>query len=114
MWKDWTNVVLGLWLAVSPWFIGGAAHSANVAMVWNCVLTGGGIALFATWAVASPKEQWLEWALILLGVWLLIAPGTLHYEIPVVTWDNVIVGLAVAILAIRGISGRTPTTHHGA
>lgn len=113
MWKDWTNVVVGLWLAVSPWLIGGAAHSENVGMVWNCVFTGGVIVVFAAWAAASPKEVWQEWVVILLGLWLLIAPGTLKYDIPVVTWDNVIVGLAVAILAIWRISARSPTAHHG-
>lgn len=44
----------------------------------------------------------------LLGLWLLIAPGTLRYEDPVVTWDNVAVGLAVAILAIWSVSTRKP------
>jgi hypothetical protein len=111
MWKDWTNVVLGLWLAASPWLIGGSAHSANVGMVYNCVFTGIGIALFAGWAVASSKEVWQEWTVILLGIWLLIAPGTLAYDIPIVTWNNVIVGLAVAILAIPSISNRNLIAH---
>jgi len=100
MWKDWVNIILGVWLAVSSWFIGGPAHSGNPAMVWNCVLTGGGIVIFAGWAAASPKEVWQEWTVILLGVWLLIAPNTLDYNVPAVTWNNVAVGLAAAILAI--------------
>lgn len=111
MWKDWTNVVLGLWLAASPWLIGGVAHSANVGMVYNCVFTGIGIALFSGWAVASSKEVWQEWAVIFLSIWLLIAPGTLAYDILIVTWNNVIVGLAVAILAIPSISRRNLMAH---
>lgn len=100
MWKNWVTIVLGLWLAASPWLIGGPAHSENLAMVWNCVLTGGGIAVFAGWAVAAPKEVWQEWTVVLLAVWLLIAPNTLDYDIPILTWNNVAVGLATAILAI--------------
>ena len=100
MWRDWVNIVLGFWLAVSPWLIGGAVHSENLAMVWNCVLTGSGIAALAGWAAAPPREVWPEWAVVLLGVWLLIAPNTLDYDIPVVTWNNIAVGLAAGILAI--------------
>lgn len=109
MWKDWTNVVLGLWLAASPWLIGGAAHAGKPDMVWNCVLTGLVIAVFAGWAAAaSTKEAWQEWVVILLGLWLLIAPGTLKYDVPIVTWDNIIVGLVVATLAIWRFSERKP------
>lgn len=100
MWKDWVTIVLGLWLAASPWVIGGAAHAENPEMLWNCVLTGAGLVVFAGWAIASPKEVWQEWTVVLLGVWLLIAPGTLGYDIPVMTWNNAAVGLLVSILAI--------------
>lgn len=100
MWKDWTNIVLGIWLAISPWLLATDAHAANPAMVWNCVLTGGGIAAFAGWASSAPKEVWQEWVVVLFGVWLLVAPGTLEYTVPTITWNNVVVGLVVAILAI--------------
>ena len=94
--------------------LGVVFRKANTAMVGNCVLTGGGIVIFAGWAAAAPKEVWQEWVVIFLGFWLLIAPGTLKYDIPVVTWDNVIVGLAGAILAIWCISDRSPTALHRA
>jgi hypothetical protein len=110
MWKDWTNIALGLWLAASPWLIGGATHSESVGMVWNCVLTGGAIVIFSGWAAASPKEVWQEWVAVLLGLWLTIAPGTLKYDIPVVTGNDIIVGLAVAIFAIWRILKQNPTT----
>ena len=100
MWRDWANILLGFWLAVSPWVIGGTEHLANAPMVWNCVLTGVGLSVFAAWAAVSPKEVWHEWVVVLLGVWMLTAPGTLEYDIPALTWNNVAVGMAAAILAI--------------
>lgn len=105
MWKDCLNILLGLWLAISPWLIGGALHSEDPEMVWNCVLTGIGLAIFAGWAIFDRKQVWLEWTVVLFGIWLLIAPGTLNYTIPIMTWNNVAVGLVASILAISRIFG---------
>lgn len=72
----------------------------------NCLFTGILIGVFAAWAGLRRQETWQEWVVVLLGLWILIAPATLRNEIPVVTWDNVIVGVAVAILAIGNIARR--------
>lgn len=56
MWKDWTNVALGVWLAASPWLIGGLPHVANPGMASNCVFTGILIVLFAGWAAVASEE----------------------------------------------------------
>ena len=43
----------------------------------------------------------LSWANFILGLWLIVAPFALHYrDITVAMWNNVIVGIVVAILAI--------------
>lgn len=64
------------------------------------MLTGGGIVIFAVWVAVSPKEMWQEWVVVFFGEWLLIVPGTLDYDIAVLTWNNVAVGLIAAIFAI--------------
>jgi hypothetical protein len=43
----------------------------------------------------------LSWVNFILGLWLIVAPFALHYgDISVAMWNNVIIGIVVAILAI--------------
>jgi len=43
----------------------------------------------------------LIWLNFILCMWLIVAPFALHYEnTTVVMWNNVIIGIVVAILAI--------------
>jgi hypothetical protein len=52
-WQEWANVVLGIWLAISPWVLGFTALSA---VMWNAVVVGLLVAVFALWAVATDKK----------------------------------------------------------
>ena len=108
MWQDWTNLVIGLWLAISPWLLLSYSEATS-GMIWNCVLSGVLIAGFAVWAALSRGEKWQEWVVILFCLWLFVAPGTLRYSVPRVTWDNVIVGLTVGTLALWSLGGRDKT-----
>ena len=36
-WQDWANLVLGLWLVLSPWILG---FSGTSSATWNAVLLG--------------------------------------------------------------------------
>lgn len=60
----------------------------------------------------------LSWANFVLGLWLIVAPFVLHYrEITAALWNNVVVGIVIAILAIiRALesSNITPLQHHSA
>jgi hypothetical protein len=43
----------------------------------------------------------LSWINFVLGLWLIIAPFALHYNTEfVATWNNVIIGIIVAVLSI--------------
>jgi len=106
MWQDVINLVLGIWLAASPWLIGGVTHLANSGVASTCLFSGILIGVFAAWAGLHRQETWQGRVVVLLGLWILIAPGTVRNEIPVVTWDNVVVGLAVAILGLWSIATR--------
>ncbi|MDF2467356.1 MAG: repeat protein [Ramlibacter sp.] len=46
-WEDWTETVLGLWLAVSPWVLGFASTLARV----NAVVIGLVVLTLALWAL---------------------------------------------------------------
>lgn len=56
----------------------------------------------------------LSWANFVLGLWLIIAPFALGYRtVPTATWNNVIVGIVVAVLSIIRALEHTsmPTLH---
>jgi len=43
----------------------------------------------------------LSWVNFILGLWLIVAPFALHYrDLSAAMWNNVIVGIVIAILAI--------------
>ena len=61
----------------------------------------------------------LSWVNFVLGLWLIIAPFVLHYrELSLAMWNNVIVGIVIAILAIaRALESSNVQhlqQHHGA
>lgn len=55
-WLEWTNIVLGAWLLLSPWGLG---FSGSTGLMWNAVITGLLIITFAGWALVEeqgPKQ----------------------------------------------------------
>lgn len=52
-WEEWTNVALGTWLLVSPWLLG---FSASMALLWNAVIVGIAVVLFAGWALIEDQS----------------------------------------------------------
>jgi SPW repeat len=47
-WEEWVNVLLGLWLVVSPWLLG---FATNVNAMWTHVIMGVLVAAASAWAV---------------------------------------------------------------
>jgi SPW repeat len=74
-WKsglDWVNVVLGVVLMM--W---GVVPTGGI--VWNVLLAGVAIALVAIWSLSSPETTTPEWANVMLGIWVVVAPLLLGY-----------------------------------
>ena len=117
---SWTNVVLGLWLLISPFALGYSGTAAT-----EDIIVGILIAAFALWRALGEETEAMKgvsWTVAILGVWAIIAPFALGYTaISVAVWNDVIVGLIVAVLAVAR-SLETPHTetmgkaaqHHGA
>jgi hypothetical protein len=57
-WEEWTEGVLGLWLAVSPWVLG--FSTLQMARV-NALATGVAVMILALWVLTTDKEYsgWL-------------------------------------------------------
>ncbi|BCP65887.1 SPW repeat protein [Thermus thermophilus] len=52
-WQDWANLVLGLWLVLSPWILG---FSGTSSATWNAVIVGLLVGLLAL-SVAREKPK---------------------------------------------------------
>jgi hypothetical protein len=118
-WQDWANLVLAVWLFISPWVlsfaIGGMAVDtggapATGAMVayaaWDAWVIGVVTAIVALWAM-SQFARWQEWVGLVLGIWLFIAPWVLRFagaRNP--AWDHWIIGLLVFLVSLSALSYR--------
>lgn len=117
-WEDWGNLLLAVWLFVSPWvFTPGAGTDASVtAAAWNAWISGVVIAAIAAVALFQ-LLQWEEWTNAVVGIWVVVSPWALGFSgLTAATWNAVIVGVLVLCLAgwdLYEISARStgPSAH---
>lgn len=108
-WTDWAILVLGVWLIVAPFAL---AYTETAAATYEDVILGVLIAVLALWRGVRPRTPAMtgvSWVLAVAGLWVVIAPFVIGYtDTATAVWNDVIVGLAVAILGIpyRAGSGR--------
>lgn len=108
-WQDSINVLLGLWLVISPWILQFQDSERALA---NAVIVGGVIVLMSLAAVVSFRN-WEEWIGMVIGAWLVVSPWVLGLAaLTMVTWNFVIVGALV--LALAGWSLYAHGAHHPA
>lgn len=93
-----TNILLGIWLIVSPWTFDYSGRSAVV----GSVTVGALIALLAAIRLASLRNSaGLSGINLLLGFWTAASPWAYEYATSRgAMLDNIIVGILVAALAI--------------
>ena len=93
---DVVNIVAGLGLALSPWYLGFTAESAAT---WDAAIVGLAVALIAAGTFFA-FHQAEEIANFVLGLWAVIAPWALGYTAAsAATLAHVVGGLVVAIVA---------------
>jgi len=109
-WQDWTLILLGSWLLLTPFFgIGGFSDVAAI----NSYLTGAAVAAFAIAALARPM-MWEEYVNLTLGVWLIAAPFVLGFANQTgPTLNHVIVGLLIGSIALGATLQKQVTTGGG-
>jgi hypothetical protein len=96
------NVLLGIWLIVSPWFYGYAAAPAPANVTWNNVIVGILIVICAALRpLYTDRRVALSGVNVALGVWILISPWIYGYGTDAPRFGtNIIVGIVVIALAI--------------
>ncbi|MFC4307778.1 SPW repeat protein [Steroidobacter flavus] len=96
-WQDWGNLILGLWLVISPWALGFADHQVAAPTAW---IIGAVIAVFAGIAVYMPK-LWEEGVNIVVGAALVASPWVLAFaDHETAAMNAAIVGTLVVALCI--------------
>lgn len=90
------NIIAGIVLAFSPWFLG---YTATTAAAWNAWVVGAvmiAIALAAIYA-HHPSEEWMS---VIAGVWAFVSPWALGFAtLSAAATLHVLVGIIVAAVA---------------
>lgn len=96
-WQDAVNLVLGIWLAVSPYVLSFADQTTPA---WNAHVVG--IVILALVAAAIwAFQKWEEWINAALGLWLVVSPWLLGFSgLTAPLWNQIVVGILVGGLAI--------------
>jgi hypothetical protein len=105
-----TNIVLGIWLVISPWVFD---YSGTLAVV-SSVLSGFLISILAACRVSEYRlSMGLSGVNLVLAVWTTAAPWAIGYETNIgAVRNNVIVGVAVAVLAIWSAGATVAWNRH--
>jgi hypothetical protein len=96
-WRDAANLILGIWLALSPAALSYVEQTVPAA---NATLVGIVIAVAAAAALIS-FHMWEEWVNVALAAWLIVSPFVLDYAIHSgAVWNQIVVGMLVGCLAL--------------
>ena len=100
-WQSWLNVVLGVWLFISPWVLG---STSDAAAAWDAWIVGAAIVVVALIALATPRTPGISWLNVILGAWLFISPWVLRYTgTRDAAWNAWVFGVIAVILALWAV-----------
>jgi hypothetical protein len=91
---DLYNLLLAIFLFVSPWFLARASGTAVV----DLKASGAAIALMSLAAIFA-YASWQEWANLLLGIWLIVSPWLLGFAHTRAMHYSIGVGVTVAFFS---------------
>jgi len=98
---SWLVALVGLWEVIAAFVLG---YAAATTAFWDAIIVGIALIVLGAWAALSNQEtadKTLDWINVVLGVWLILAPFVLGYSaIVAAMWNDIIVGIVVAVLAV--------------
>jgi F0F1-type ATP synthase membrane subunit c/vacuolar-type H+-ATPase subunit K len=104
----WVNLVLGIWLIISPFVIG----FAGTGLSRSNVIFGIIIAILSLFQVSSPSESaWAGWLNALFGLWILVSPFVLGFMGLGALWNGIILGIIVAVIAVWAATSASSREH---
>jgi len=104
---SWLNVLLGIWVIISPFVV---QFAQLPAAMWNNVIVGIVIAILALIRTSTPRQIGWSWANVILGIWMIISPFALGTMTTAILWNNIILGVVIAIVASANASMRAHAT----
>jgi VIT1/CCC1 family predicted Fe2+/Mn2+ transporter len=97
--QDWLTVVIGVLLFIAPFALGA---TANQAAPWTAKAGGVLLAVAGLWSLvkSSPTNHSAEWAEIVIGVLVFLAPWALGFPgLTALAWSAWIAGILTVVLA---------------
>ncbi|HEX5491953.1 MAG TPA: SPW repeat protein [Candidatus Udaeobacter sp.] len=104
---SWINIVLGIWVIISPFIV---QFTQFPAAMWNNVIVGIVIAVLAIIRTSVPRQTGWSWVNVILGIWMIISPFALGAMTTAVLWNNIILGIVIALIATGSASSKEPAT----
>ncbi len=108
--QDWANLILAIWLFISPWVLRFGAAAANGPppeishAAWNAWVLGVIVFLVAVSAIGR-MEAWQEYITMVLGAWIFVAPWALGFTpLGRASWDHWIVGALIFLISLWSLS----------
>ena len=95
--SSWLNIVLGIWVIISPFVLQFARFPAAM---WNNVIVGVVIAVLAIIRTSIASQQGWSWANVILGIWMIISAFALGVMTTAMLWNNIILGIVIGLIAI--------------
>jgi hypothetical protein len=101
------NAIAGVWLIISSWVLGFAAHPAAL---WSTLIVGIVVLVFAWIRAARPgMNVGLSWLNLILGIWLIIAPAVCRFSMfRVAAGNSIVLGIIVGILGLISALATAP------
>lgn len=94
-WQDWATVVIGVLLFIAPFVFGAVGSTA----AWAAYIGGVLLVIAGLWNLASPATQYIEWAVVIIGVLLFISPWVLGFvDLTYMSWSAWVAGVLAVIL----------------
>lgn len=93
------NFILGIWLLISPWVL----NYMSSGQKWNTFGFGVAIAVLAAIRYVFPSQTWASWLNGVIGLWMIISPWAVNTAQTAAYWNNVIVGIVLAVLAFSNM-----------
>ena len=99
----WLNLLLGLWLMTSPFFLVFLNHNI-LKILWEDLLLGFGIATFSLCRLLARRDGEIaltDWFVTALGFLTLINPFLYNYfNLRTAAWNNLMIGGVILLVAL--------------
>jgi uncharacterized membrane protein HdeD (DUF308 family) len=96
-WQDWGSVVIGVLFFITPFVFGATTNSAAA---YTAYVGGVLLVIAGLWNLATPDNQAVEWAELVLGVLIFLAPWVLGFAgLATIAWSAWVAGVLAVMLS---------------